>query len=82
MKRIWDWIDARPHRFPLILLAHTTLMVGITASVLFGLSREPGTGVATASASASIAGSSPHLRVMATAVRAATLVIDVRSVVR
>jgi hypothetical protein len=82
VKRIWDWIDARPHRFPLILLAHTTLMVGITASVLFGLSREPGTGVATASASASIAGSSPHLRVMATAVRAATLVIDVRSVVR
>ena len=36
MKHIWDWIDARPHRFPLILLAYTTFMIGLVASVLLG----------------------------------------------
>jgi len=82
VKHIWDWIDARPHRFPLILLAYTTFMIGLVASVLLGPSREPVTDVALPSASASIPAPSPHLSVMPTALRAAALVIDVRSLVR
>ena len=37
MKRFANWIDAKPHRFPLMLVVHTALLAAVLAATSFEL---------------------------------------------